>query len=62
MNIFEIDQEIKLGIPNQSAAKIHAKHKWAVRQDPRVFLYPISPITSLSKKDFFQNMVQFQEV
>ncbi len=45
--------EIKLGFPNQSAAKIHSKHNWSVRQDPRVFLYPISPITSLSKKDFF---------
>ena len=45
--------EIKLGIPNQSAAKIHTKHKWLVRQNPKVFLYPISPITSLSKKDFF---------
>ena len=44
---------IKLGIPNKFAAKIHTKHKWSVRQDPRIFLYPISPINSLSKKDFF---------
>ena len=44
---------IKLGISNESAAKIHTKHNWLVRDDPRVFLYPISPITSLKKKEFF---------
>ena len=45
--------EIKLGIPNQSAAKIHTKHKWSVKKDPRVFLFPINPkISLLSKKEY----------
>jgi len=35
--------EIKLGFPNEIAAKIHKKHNWGVRDDLQVMLLPLQP-------------------
>jgi hypothetical protein len=44
-----LDQEVRqrypllLGFPNRSAASIHRRHGWGVREDGRVYLLPLSP-------------------
>jgi GNAT superfamily N-acetyltransferase len=35
--------ELKLGFPNQLAARIHRKHGWGVRDDFRILLLPLDP-------------------
>ncbi|MDD2922523.1 MAG: GNAT family N-acetyltransferase [Anaerolineales bacterium] len=36
--------KLKLGFPNELAAKIHAKHRWGVREDFEIRLLPIYPL------------------
>jgi GNAT superfamily N-acetyltransferase len=35
--------DLKLGFPNELAAKIHRKHGWGVREDLRVVMLPLRP-------------------
>jgi GNAT superfamily N-acetyltransferase len=35
--------DLKLGFPNELAAKIHRKHGWGVREDLRVVMLPLQP-------------------
>ncbi len=35
--------DLKLGFPNQLAAKIHQRHGWGVREEGAVFLLPLNP-------------------
>jgi len=37
------DKLLKLGFPNEIAAKIHRKHHWGVREDLKIFLCPLRP-------------------
>jgi hypothetical protein len=36
--------EIKLGFPNELAARIHRKHGWGVREDLSVLMLPLEPL------------------
>lgn len=38
------DNLLKLGFPNELAAKIHRKHQWGVREDLQVRLCPLRPL------------------
>jgi len=38
------DDLLKLGFPNELAAKIHRKHQWGVREDLQVRLCPLRPL------------------
>ena len=38
------DNLLKLGFPNELAAKIHRKHQWGVREDLQVRLFPLRPL------------------
>ena len=44
-----LDQEVRkrypllLGFPNRTAAAIHRRHGWGVREDGRVYLLPLRP-------------------
>jgi hypothetical protein len=35
--------DVKLGVPNQLAMKVHRKHGWGVRDDYRIMLLPLVP-------------------
>jgi hypothetical protein len=38
-------EELKLGFPNSVAAQIHRKHGWRVREDMRVLMLPLRPLS-----------------
>ena len=39
------DNLLKLGFPNELAAKIHQKHQWGLREDLQVRLLPLRPLS-----------------